>query len=520
MSAPELDRLMESDADLTAAAEHAALAGELVEAARCADEVLADPTAGTPELVRAAHVLAGVHAHRGMLADAADLHAWVAAVAPAQACPAAAVALVGTGREPVTPAPDAGRPAPPTLRTGADGLVGKAVRASVRAGGSAAALSDLTRAAAMLECRAPALHDDSPAALGALVALHRGEPDLARNLVDRALATDLGGAPYRRRHLLLRAWADMAGGDLLTARAGLDAANARPEPVQARDELVAVALEAGLVRRAGDTRGLLALWSRAREAVLRHTVDLWSLLAIGELAVIAGRLGRMAWLAPHLAAGDELLAGLGQPVLWASPWHWSAFLAAVAAEDPPSAQRHAAHLAEAAADPAAEAGSLAGVLARAARAWLHVLAGDVDADELDAVCAALAGAGMVYDGARLAKEAAVRTSDKRVLAAMLGLARGLLAGPAEASTPRGGDEAPEPATPVVGNAPPPRPAVLSDREKEVAELLLDGLTYREIGDRLFITAKTVEHHVRGMRQRLGSGSRTDLFADLRGACGR
>ncbi|MDL5159315.1 helix-turn-helix domain-containing protein [Actinomycetospora termitidis] len=497
--------------DLVAVAEQAALTGELVEAARCADEVLASD-APLPELVRAAHVLAGVHAHRGMLADAAELHAWVAAVAPTCASPAAAVALVGTGREVPTTAPDPARPAPPTLRTGADGLVGKAVRASVQPGGSASALSDLTRAASLLECRAaPVLHDDSPAALGALVALHRGEPDLARTLVDRALVADLGGAPYRRRHLLLRAWADMTGGDLIAARAGLDAANARPEPLHARDELLAVALEAGLVRRAGDTRGLLAVWSRAREAVLRHAMDLWSLLAVGELAVVAGRLGQLGWLAPHLQAGDELLAALGQPVLWAAPWHWCAFLAAVAADDPPSAQRHAAHLAEAAVDPAAQAGSLAAVLARAARTWLHVLAGDVQADEVSAVAASLSDAGLAYDGARLAKEAAVRTSDKKVLATMLGLARGLLAGPATTAE----IVAPAADAPPVVVTPSPRPCVLSDREREVAELLLDGLTYREIGDRLFITAKTVEHHVRGMRQRLGSESRTDLFADLR-----
>ncbi|GLZ51408.1 LuxR C-terminal-related transcriptional regulator [Actinomycetospora sp. NBRC 106378] len=509
MSAPEIERPM--TADLVALAEQAALTGELVEAARCADEVLATD-APLPELVRAAHVLAGVHAHRGMLGDAGELHAWVAAVAPACASPAAAVALVGTGRElPASPT-DPGRPLPPTLRAGADGLVGKAIRASVRPAGSASALSDLTRAAAMLECRAtPVLHDDSPAALGALVALHRGEPDLARTLVDRALAADLGGAPYRRRHLLLRAWADMAGGDLLTARAGLDAANARPEPVHARDELVAVALEAGLVRRAGDTRGLLAVWSRAREAVLRHAVDLWSLLPVGELAVVAGRLGQLAWLAPHLQAGDELLTALGEPVLWAAPWHWCAFLAAVAADDPPAAQRHAAHLAEGAADVAAHAGSLALVLSRAARTWLRVLAGDVDADDVTAVAGSLSDAGMAYDGARLAKEAAVRTSDKRVLAAMLNLARGLLAGPTVLPPTA---EAAEPDAPVVVT-PSPRPCVLSDREREVAELVLEGLTYREIGDRLFITAKTVEHHVRGMRQRLGSESRTDLFADLR-----
>ncbi|MDI5942103.1 helix-turn-helix transcriptional regulator, partial [Micromonospora sp. DH15] len=56
---------------------------------------------------------------------------------------------------------------------------------------------------------------------------------------------------------------------------------------------------------------------------------------------------------------------------------------------------------------------------------------------------------------------------------------------------------------------------LSEREHEVAELVLAGLTYREIGDRLFISAKTVEHHVARMRSRLNCANRTELLALLR-----
>ncbi|WP_132975916.1 helix-turn-helix domain-containing protein, partial [Pseudonocardia dioxanivorans] len=56
---------------------------------------------------------------------------------------------------------------------------------------------------------------------------------------------------------------------------------------------------------------------------------------------------------------------------------------------------------------------------------------------------------------------------------------------------------------------------LSEREREVAKLVLEGLTYKQVGERLFISAKTVEHHVARMRQRLGSGSRGELFAHLR-----
>ncbi|MDQ3906273.1 MAG: helix-turn-helix transcriptional regulator, partial [Actinomycetota bacterium] len=60
---------------------------------------------------------------------------------------------------------------------------------------------------------------------------------------------------------------------------------------------------------------------------------------------------------------------------------------------------------------------------------------------------------------------------------------------------------------------------LSDREREVAGLVLEGLTYRQIGERLFISAKTVEHHVARIRQRLDVTSRDELFAQLKIAIG-
>jgi len=73
-------------------------------------------------------------------------------------------------------------------------------------------------------------------------------------------------------------------------------------------------------------------------------------------------------------------------------------------------------------------------------------------------------------------------------------------------------------------APEVRPAVsgarsasspLSDREREVAELLLLGMPYRDIGAQLFISAKTVEHHVARIRRRLGAESRSEMLSMLR-----
>ncbi|MEJ2861642.1 LuxR C-terminal-related transcriptional regulator [Actinomycetospora flava] len=480
-------------------AEDAARAGDLDTALRAADAALRDRCDPDAQL-RAAAVLAAVLPHRGLLARGADLHRWLARRRGGSA-PDAVVALLGVGAlEEATAAAEPADDDAPGLADAADALTARGALASVT-GDSSAALSLLTRAAAALAvCDRPAVRGDTPASLGALVALHRGEPELAGPLLDRALALDLGGPAHRRRHLLLRAWCALAAGDgaaarTLRARAG-EAGSAVVEP---RDELVAVALDVALARRAGDVRALMDLWARAREALVRHPVDLYVLLPVGELALAAARLGEQGWVEPHLDEGAALLATLGEPALWSTPWHWYGLQYAIATEQPALAEQHAQALAA-----AAHAAHSAVAPARAASAWLRVLAGDVDPEEVTAAATGLRAAGLGWDGSRLAGEAALRTTDRRAISALLACARDLHPGASDA-------EVPAPREPGV---------VLTDREREVAALVVEGLTYKEIGARLFLSAKTVEHHVARLRQRLGSASRSELFGDLRAALGR
>jgi non-specific serine/threonine protein kinase len=62
-------------------------------------------------------------------------------------------------------------------------------------------------------------------------------------------------------------------------------------------------------------------------------------------------------------------------------------------------------------------------------------------------------------------------------------------------------------------APPSVPAgQLSRREAEVAALVAEGMTNKEIGQRLFISERTVESHVLHILDKLGMGSRAQVAA--------
>jgi DNA-binding CsgD family transcriptional regulator len=167
-------------------------------------------------------------------------------------------------------------------------------------------------------------------------------------------------------------------------------------------------------------------------------------------------------------------------------------------------------------------------MATAAPHWVRLLDAEVDATAVEAAARGLHAVGMAWEGGKLAGQAAIRTRDRKAMTTLLGCARALQSsGPAaraaqpdpDADTqPRGLPAVPasEPAAERSAETDGP----LSEREHEVAALVLEGLTYKQIGEQLFISAKTVEHHVARMRQRLGSGSRGELFAHLRQIVGQ
>ncbi|EHR51318.1 response regulator containing a CheY-like receiver domain and an HTH DNA-binding domain [Saccharomonospora marina XMU15] len=483
----------------------AALCGDLDTALRLADGVLSG--AEDADRAAAAHVAGTVLAHRGLLGSSAELHRWAGSVSGTAF---AVLALIGTGQ--LAPAQQllAEREGggPPVLVNSVLTQLAQGVRQSVTEA-AATALATLTRASSMLEPVGRAeLLPDTPAALAALVALHCGEFTVADSVLRRAEAARMGGALAVRRHRLLRAWAAMLRGDTEIAGRLLSDVGGSPDKLEPRDALVASALRAGIARRESDLAALRDAWEQAREVAVRHPTDLFCLLPLGELAVVAARLGEQDRLAPHLAEAETLLDQLGNPPLWEAPLRWNRMHAAIVSERLDAAEPHVTALAALADDH-----PYLKVLATAAHGWLDVLAGNIDPASVESAARGLHAAGLRWDGARLAGQAAIRTTDRKAMLRLLGCARALQPSTSRQGTDRHGgqDGTDEPTRRAA--------AALSEREREVAELVVDGFTYKEIGQRLFISAKTVEYHVARMRQRFGCTSRSDLLERLRSLLG-
>lgn len=486
-----------------------ALTGDCVTAGRLADGLLASQDAD--ERTAAVRISASIAMHDGSAAQALDLVRWLGPSPDALMSAAGTVAALaagdgGTARE-LSQTTSAG---PPTsiaraARSLAEGLVLSLDEpypvAVARLGQSLSA-----------EHRRPGVTPDTPAALVTLAALHGGDPVRARSVIGRAVR---GGGEddaifVTHRHRLLLGWTHMQDGQLQAAAAAVP----RPDAaLHRRDALWAAALQTAIARRSGDSGAMQLHWYSAMEVLAEYSVDLFALLPLGELWVAAARLRQVERLQHTLDEAFALLGALGDPVLWSVPLHWAGVHAGILANSPEAVAPHGHALTAASRDGHAQS-AFAKALATAGRTWLRVLANHVDVDEVSTAARGLAQFGHTWDATRLAGQAALQTSDGRVSQAMLQVARDLKQSVAGTEVPL---EAPRIAVEPAPAAARARPASaqLSEREREVAELLLLGMPYRDIGAQLFISAKTVEHHVARIRRRLGAESRSEMLSMLR-----
>lgn len=469
---------------IAATAEAAWRAGDTAAAIEAADRALA---AGADPQCIAAGVAAAAAAADGALFDAADR--WRRVAATLDGAPGAwaagraglAAALVGdlesaehdlaAARELLPGA------APRGLTVLLDGVA--AAMQAVRGGFDRASrrLAGLAVATVPADAFASERWDD----LAVTVVMAGGDDRTARDML--AAYAD---RPLTIRRRLLLAWLDLRAGRLADARSGLAAASG--VPVLRRDAVFAAAITVGLARRAGDVDALRATWHRVAPVVAGADVELPLLDAWGELSAAAARVSpvdRETIVEAMAAAVDRA----GAPPWCVATNQWWRLQRAAGAGDAAEAADAAERLAILA---IGDGGT--GSRAAAARAWASVLAARFDPATVARTASALADAGQPWEAAALCGAAAARLANPASVRELLSAGR---THRARISTDDGSGDG------------------LSKRERAVGELLLDGLTQKDIGARLYISPKTVEQHVARLRQKLLAANRAELIAGLR-----
>jgi DNA-binding CsgD family transcriptional regulator len=487
-------------------AEAAFACGDIDAAAHFVDETLNAPERTSAVAARIADVAAATWSMRGMLETACGVYRAFPPTS-AEGSVRAVIARVGTGdRAAATEiVGDNGTEdtAPSTLGVAME-LLRRGLAGTLRAEPSEAALADLVRASHLYTAsRSAAPMPEAPAVITALVAIGSGDLPTASAVIEAAIAGHTGRPWMLSRLLLWRAWIAMQQAQGMQAREALEAACAiTPHPAP-RDSLLLQAVRIGLVRRYADTAALTAAWESGRDSLLDVDIDLFGLLPLSELVAAGARVGDAATTAPLFSRAVRIVESLGSPAVWSAHLRWAGIQRGILRNRPETLGPHAHALVEAAA-----VSHVAATMARAGRLWTSVLAGSADADEVEAAAQSLAAIGLRWDAARLAGHGAGRVADRKVAARLLARARELH--PPESSRPVEQAEradAPRPVSMTV--------SALSEREKDVARLVLQGKTYAEIGEAIFISPRTAEHHIASIRRRLGASSRSDLIAKLR-----
>lgn len=477
--------------------------GDLDEAARTLSTASPAEVAGAgDELTDTA---AAIWAARGMMATAADVYGDQVPADPIRAAKAA-IARVGAGIPDALEqdlAPATGLEGTSTLGV-AMRLLHRGLRSSMAARPDGSFLRDLVRASELYTAAgATGPIPELPAVIAASAAIGHGDLPRAASVLDAAVAGGQGGLWAQRRLLLWQALIAIQSERPAEARRAFATAEKLTLPASPRDALLAHIIRITLVRRYEDLAPLQNAWAGMRDEFSHSDVDLFVLYPLGSLVRAVARTGDSTSLAPALDTGIEIVERLGSPPIWSVHLWWSRIQEGILLNRPGTLAPYATRLVA-----IREDSPLASSMAAAGGVWAAVLSGKVDPDAVEGAARSLAAAGLAWDGARLAGNGASNAEDRKVVTRLLSCARDLhpkessrTPVAAETSTPTGSGVNPE--------------TQLSEREYEVARLILRGKTYVEIGESLFISPRTVEHHVAHMRRRLSATTRSDLLSKLR-----
>ena len=331
----------------------------------------------------------------------------------------------------------------------------------------------------------------SPDVVASLMHAQLGDLERAERMMNEAITEARGGRGQRRAQLLTSAWLAATRGrldDATDALTGVDAPQLPPHEALWRAGVVCT-----IAIREAEPDALLPAASNALAVAGSAGTHLYDLGILTDIAAAAARsgLGRVDEL---LAPAARAVERLGRPAAMVADLAWARLRIALCCDDAPAL-----------ADAARELTSLTApdhhrLHQEVAATLVRIDAGEVDAAAIEQVSRSLADAGQPHEAARVCGIAAVRTTSESDARRLLKDSRLFRAQRAQLKRAEHVDR---------------NVVRLSEQEVRVAQLVLEGRTHREIGTTLFISAKTVEHHVAHIRTKLGAGSRAELLAGIR-----
>jgi len=329
------------------------------------------------------------------------------------------------------------------------------------------------------------------AAIAPTLAIYVANLDLAHRLSRRAIAAPAATEAQRQSRVLraelVRMW--LGHGDIAMETI------APWDKLGPSDRLFACAVRAGAARRSNDLGRLRGQHEQVME-VLLHPPDLFSLPAYGEVMVAAARLGDHERVLEARTTRDAALQGFSDVTIVQVTRCWTDLQITVLA-DATDSPTELTELTERLKALDGLPGRL-GDLVSAMITWCAALERRALPADIEAAGRRLQQIGFRWEATRLVGAAALRLDDGQAAKDLLATARELRASQLQAGTESD-----------------PLSARLSARELEVAELMVGGNTYKEIGGLLFISPKTVEHHVARIRQRLDVSTRAEMLDILR-----
>ncbi len=282
---------------------------------------------------------------------------------------------------------------------------------------------------------------------------------------------------------VVRSWVDL--------RAGRTAQTAAPDGSELGplDLALGAVIDAAASLRADRLDVLTTEVQRAARALEGVQLDAWHVPLVLEILAPAARAG--VSVARLTDACDSLVRVCDQRSLLTLAYAVAKLMAAVSADDAGAVALAAQAFDDLRGDTPAHI-----VFGQTVPVLAAVYSGTVELDAVLAAAAALRDVGLVFEASRLTSAAALRSTNEDDAKALLRESRAMRQ--ERRSVGRGGDV-----------------TELSDREVEVARLIVQGQTHKEVGATLFISAKTVEHHAARIRTKLGASGRAEMMSAIR-----